>query len=119
MRRIIAAAALAATFVSSPAWADKRDFRLLNRTGNTVREVYVSPTRANDWEEDILDVDTLADEQHVDISFDDDGRKTCMYDLKLVYNDGESEEWDKINLCEVSKITVRYTRDGTAVADFD
>lgn len=118
MRTLAITAMLAAMLVSTPAFADKRDFRLVNDTGHTVREVYVSPTKANDWEEDILDVDTLADDQFVDISFDD-GRKTCIYDLKLVYKDGDTEEWDKLNLCEVSKLTVRYTRDGTAIADFD
>ena len=105
--------------MTSPAFAADRDFRLVNQTGYTVREVYVSAAAANDWEEDILDVDTLADDAFVDVLFDRRGKTGCLYDLKLVYNDGDSEEWNRIDLCEVSQITVRYDRDGTAGAEFD
>lgn len=117
--RLAALAMLVGIGASSPAFAADRDFRLYNQTGYTVREVYVSPTAENDWEEDILDVDTLADDQHVDVLFDRRENSGCLYDLKLVYNDGDSEEWDRIDLCEISQITVSYSRDGTAVATFD
>ncbi len=110
---------LASISMATPALAGDQDFRLVNQTGYTVREVYVSSTATNDWEEDILDVDTLADEASVDVLFDRSGRTGCLYDLKLVYNDGDTEEWDRIDLCEISTITVRYDRNGTAVADFD
>lgn len=105
--------------MATPALAADRDFRLVNQTGYTVREVYVSSTAENDWEEDILDVDTLADDDFVDVLFDRRGKTGCLYDLKLVYNDGDSEEWNRINLCEVSQITVSYDRNGTAIAEFD
>lgn len=118
MRMLTIAVLATGLFASSPALADKRDFRLVNDTGHTVREVYVSPTKTNDWEEDVLDVDVLPDNDSVDISFDDKN-KTCIYDMKLVYKDNDTEEWDNINLCEVSKLTVRYEKNGTAVVNFD
>ena len=112
---IIAVAALA---TSSPALADKRDFRLVNRTGYVVSEVYVSPTAADNWEEDVMGTDTLAKDAGVNISFADRG-KACMYDMKLVHDDGDTATWTKINLCEVSVVTVRYDKDGDPVAEFD
>ena len=110
--------AVAAGLIATPAMADQRDFRLVNRTGYTVDQVYVSPSRADDWEEDVMGRDQLADDDSVDISFSDRS-KGCMYDLKLVYTDGEEAVWDKLNLCEVSKISVRYSKNGETVADFD
>ena len=112
------AAALAACLLAAPAHADQRDFRLVNHTGYTVDQVYVSPAKADDWEEDVLGRDRLADEEFVDISFSGKAN-TCIYDLKLVYTDGEEAVWNKLDLCEVSKISVRYTKSGDTVADFD
>jgi hypothetical protein len=118
MKAFAIAAACAASLVASPAFADQRDFRLVNRTGYVVDQVYVSPAKADDWEEDVLGRDQLADDEFVDISFSGKAN-TCIYDMKLVYSDGEEATWTKLNLCEVSKISVRYTKSGETIADFD
>ena len=83
MKTFTLAAAATAVLLATPAYADQRDFRLVNRTGYVVDQVYVSPTKTDDWEEDVLGRDQLADDDYVDISFS--GKtNTCMYDLKLV-----------------------------------
>jgi hypothetical protein len=114
--RILAAGA--ALLAATPALADQRDFRLVNRTGYVVSEVYVSPSATDNWEEDVMGTDTLAKDASVNISFNDRG-KACLYDMKLVHDDGDTATWTKINLCEVSVVTVRYDKDGDPVAEFD
>ena len=121
---LLAAAMLVSAFASAttPAQAQSRqDFLLVNRTGYDISEVYISPSKADDWEEDILgSEDNLDDGDEKMIRFKRVG-KTCMWDLKVVYDDDDSSAvWHDINLCEVSKITIRYNRKSdTTSATFD
>jgi len=114
-RTVLAAAAVAAAVVFAPAASSadegKQDFTLVNDTGYTISEVYVSPVQADDWQEDVMGADTLEDGQSVDIHFQRD-ESTCKWDLKVVYaDDNSSAEWGDINLCSVSEITIHYDRD--------
>ena len=112
---VVAAAALVS---GSAAWAGKQDFVLVNDTGYEVVEIYVSPTSEDDWEEDVLGRDTLADGERVTITFDRDEDR-CRYDIKLVDEDGDEAIWTNVNLCRVSTVTTRYNRRGQPVADLD
>jgi hypothetical protein len=97
----------------------RQDFVLLNNTGYTITEVYVSASRTDDWEEDILGWDTLDDGQRVTIAFPRD-EEACLHDLKVLYVDGEEAEWSGMNLCETSVIGLRYDRrTGETWADQD
>ncbi len=102
------AAALAAVAVA-PASAAQQDFDLINQTGYTIEQVYVSPTNSNNWQEDVLGRDVMNDGEGGTITFNRSER-TCLWDLKVVYDDGESAEWDRFDLCKVSTITIHYDR---------
>jgi hypothetical protein len=114
---LVAAAALA--LLAVPAWsAGDQDFTLVNRTGYTIEQVYVSPIKAKDWQEDVLGRDVLDDGESVDIRFNK-REEVCRWDLKVVYDDGEEAVWSDFNLCEVSRITIRYNRkSGETSADY-
>lgn len=101
----------AATLLAAPsALAEgKQNFTLKNKTGYTIAEVYVSPSKASSWEEDVLGRDELADGQSVDITFSR-SEKSCNWDLKVVYDDEDTAEWQGFNLCEVSTIRIFYDR---------
>jgi hypothetical protein len=123
MRTLFVAAVATALLASAaPAGADdaKQDFRLINKTGYELKALYVSPSKADDWQEDILGQDTLADGQAVNIHFNPKV-STCNWDLKVVYSDDDSSAvWQKIDLCTVEKITIRYNRKSdTTSASFD
>ena len=109
--KIVSAAVLAAALLAPGVAAaqGKQDFVLLNNTGYTITEVYVSASNTDDWEEDVLGWDTLRNGQRVEIEFPRN-EKACMHDLKVVYEDGEEAEWDGMNLCETSVIGIRYNR---------
>ncbi|MCA3255391.1 MAG: hypothetical protein INF91_07235 [Alphaproteobacteria bacterium] len=97
----------------------KQDFTLHNKTGYTINEVYVSPSKSKSWEEDVMGKDVLEDGERVDITFSRK-EKTCLWDLKVVYDDGEEAEWDGFDLCETSKIAIRYNRKtGETSADYE
>lgn len=93
----------------------QQDFTLHNETGVEIHELYVSPTTTDDWEEDILGVDTLPAGDSVKITFDD-REKRSKWDLKVVDSKGNSIEWEALNLIEISEVTLHY-KDGKAWAD--
>jgi hypothetical protein len=99
--------------LATPASAQdaKQDFTLVNRTGYELKEVYVAPTKSDNWEEDILGQGTLDDGKTVNIHFSPKV-KTCKWDLKVVYTvDSSKAVWSDIDLCSVDKITIRYDKD--------
>ncbi|WP_407048330.1 hypothetical protein [Methyloraptor flagellatus] len=113
MRKFMFASALMfGSLVAGNAFAAeaKQDFTLVNKTGYEIKSVFVSPSKSNDWEEDVLGRDTFADGDSWDIKFHR-AAKTCKWDLKVVYSDDDSDAvWDNIDLCSVSKITIKYDR---------
>jgi hypothetical protein len=123
MRPLLVAAFAAATLaIAVPAGAGdaKQDFRLVNKTGYELKALYVAPAKSDDWEDDVLGQDVLGDGQAVNVHFSPK-TKACIYDLKVTYSDDDSSAvWEKIDLCSVEKITIRYNRKSdTTSATFD
>ncbi|HXG90189.1 MAG TPA: hypothetical protein VNJ02_17820 [Vicinamibacterales bacterium] len=92
---------------SLPAAGPVLDFSLINKTGLTIMEVYVSPSKDDEWGEDVMGRDVLNNSETVDISFSR-SETTCSWDLKVVDEDKDDIIWEKINLCEASEITLKY-----------
>jgi len=115
--RVFIALSVLAMIVTATAVArsGKQDFVLRNETGVEIHELYVSPTSADDWEEDVLGVETLPDGESVKVTFDD-REKSSKWDLKVVDAKGNSIEWHNLNLIEISEATLHY-KDGKAWAD--
>ena len=96
MRNTLVAAAALLVVTASTAFADgKQDFDLVNRTGYTIDKVFVSPSNSNDWEDDVLGRDVLDDGEKVHIRFNR-AAKSCKWDLKVVYSDGEKGRMGRI-----------------------
>jgi hypothetical protein len=112
--------ALAAATGASPAQEAKQDFKLVNKTGYELKELYVSPSKASDWQDDVLGQATLSDSGSVDIKFHR-ADKTCKWDLKVVYTvDSSSAVWSDIDLCSIEKITIKYNKEADqTTASFD
>lgn len=122
--KIITAAAglafLASMLGSVQAEESKQDFKLVNKTGYEIKEVYVSPSKSSDWEEDILGDGVLGDKDYREIHFHRSA-KSCHWDLKVVYTeDSSSAVWSDIDLCSVEKIIIHYDKDADkTTADFE
>jgi hypothetical protein len=121
MRKFLGAVALLLC-ASSPVMAQeaKQDFTLVNKTGYELKALYVSPSKSDDWEDDVLGQDTLDDASSLEIKFHRDV-KTCYWDLKVVYSiDNTNAVWTNIDLCTVEKISLHYSKDSdTTSATFD
>jgi hypothetical protein len=84
-----------------------QDFMLVNKTGVIIDKLFISPSDTDDWEEDILGQDVLADGASLDIKFKR-SEKAAKWDLKIEDSKGASIEWNDLNLLEIEKITLRY-----------
>jgi hypothetical protein len=112
-------AALAATVIAAPAFAGDQDFRLVNRTGYDIAEVYVSPSATNHWGKDVMGHQTLDDGEGVNISFAHDA-SACHWDLKVIYTDNDTAQWGNVDLCKINKITIHWNRKtGESTAESD
>jgi hypothetical protein len=115
----IAAAAAVLALLPFAAVAGPQDFSLANATGYTIDKLYVAPVSSDNWEEDILGRDQLADGESTAITFSSKV-DSCKWDIKVVYDDGESVQWHNANLCNISKITLHYNKssgDTSAIAE--
>ncbi|MBW8727712.1 MAG: hypothetical protein JF625_21510 [Inquilinus limosus] len=101
--------ALAATSgllaLAAPALADDLQFTLTNATSVDATEFYVSPANVDDWEDNLLDGKFLPAGNEVTVTIGD-GRRTCTYDLKTVFEDGRTAENNGVDLCQTGKYTV-------------
>ena len=107
-------ATAAATQNPADAAAAAQDFTLVNATGVEIDKVFISPHSSDNWEEDILGQDTLADGDKVDIKFHR-AEQAKLWDLRVEDKQGHAIEWENLNLLEISKLTLNY-KDGKATA---
>ena len=113
MKAFFAAAVGAVLTFAVPAIAQeaKQDFTLINKTGYELKEIYVGPTKSDDWGNDIMGDNTVPDGSSVNVHFQPKVQ-TCKWDLKVVYTvDSSKAIWYDIDLCTVDKITIRYDKD--------
>ena len=90
---------------ASPASADDLQFTLTNATSVSATEFYVSPASVDNWEENLLEGKYLPAGNEVKVTIGD-GRRTCTYDLKTVFEDGRTAQNDGVDLCQTGKYTV-------------
>jgi len=90
----------------------KQDFTLYNRTGMAITSMYVSPASEDEWGDDILGIDTLANGDDTTIHFSYRER-VAFWDIKLIDENGKEHMRYKFNLLDISEITVTKQRDGS------
>ena len=78
-------------------------FYLINRDRQTITEVYVSPVTAQGWGRDRLGDRQIAPNGNAPIRLLADGR--CLFDLRVVYEDGHDEQRRGVNTCNTDKLT--------------
>lgn len=114
MRAMLAAAAAVAWMVvagSVPARAQDASFELENAGGVAIREVYVSPSSSGQWGRDVLGSGVIQPGASQRIR---PFAQECIFDVRVVWNGGASEERRRQNLCQISRMTFRGGAGGVA-----
>lgn len=117
VRALAGAAGFLAVAFGTSANAGDQDFTLVNKTGVEIHKMFASPHSKDDWEEDVLGDDTLANGESVDVTFSPK-EKAKLWDLRVEDSDGNALEWDSLNLLEISKLTLHY-KNGKGTADME
>ncbi len=107
MRRIksIILALVLTTVIAASAFAGPRNFKLVNRTGKDIRHLYISPSRSNYWEEDILGRSIFYRGRSATIVLP--SGKIRYWDIRAEFEDHNVTEWHKIDMFRASKIVLR------------
>ena len=82
-------------------------FLLVNRTGATIEQIYLSPGTSAGWEENILGEGmTLRSGKSIDIRLNPQ-EKARDWDLKIVATSDTAAEWRALRIDRASRITLR------------
>jgi hypothetical protein len=95
------------------------DFTLVNRTGYSIKAVYIGASGTGDWtrDDEVLKGRTFRNGTALDITFHPRARAE-EWDIMVEWSDGSGrEEWLELDLTEITKLTLVYDgeRDVTSV----
>jgi hypothetical protein len=86
--------------MASPAQAQRDpSFNLVNRSGQPIREIYVSPSEDRYWGHDLLEADMLPDGGSFPLRIEPSAG--CLQDVRVVYVDGRPEERRRQDTCRI------------------
>jgi hypothetical protein len=77
-------------------------FHLLNRSGQTIREIYVSAVTDTNWGRDLLGQEVLADGRAFPVRIAPSAG--CRHDVRVVYADSRPEERRDVNTCTITQM---------------
>jgi hypothetical protein len=78
------------------------DFRLVNRSGRTIQQIFVSPSSDQNWGADRLGQNVLPPGRAFTVTLPRDG--TCVYDIRVVYDNNTAAEKRHINTCQIQDV---------------
>ncbi|WP_426958108.1 hypothetical protein [Muricoccus radiodurans] len=102
-RAVLALALVAAGFAGAgPAAAQGNpSFSLVNRSGQTIMEIYASSVSVNSWGQDLLGANVLPNGQSFQVNLPPN---QCQNDIRVVYQDRRSEERRGVNTCQLTEV---------------
>jgi hypothetical protein len=114
LRKIGMILGVAASLVAGSTFAADADFMLVNKTGYSIRQIYIS-SENNDWGNNRIDPSaTLENNRLRFVKFSD--KASCKRDVKAVFDDATEATWKGLDLCKVDKLSLKYDRNTKQVA---
>ncbi|AXS42555.1 hypothetical protein D1F64_10465 [Breoghania sp. L-A4] len=90
--------------LAAPAAAEDLLLVLQNTSSVTITEFYTSPADVDEWEEDVFADGVLPSGNEVEVTISD-GRTQCVYDIRIITDDGDDIEDRGVDLCETGTYT--------------
>ncbi|MBL7128240.1 MAG: hypothetical protein ISS16_04565 [Ignavibacteria bacterium] len=114
MKKILLLALLIAglSFLSAKnSSAQALTFDVVNNTGVTLVDVFVTPAETDNWGSDILPYDLFEDGSTITVTIPDTYGETCMFDMKITDGVGGDVTFTGIDACTL--VTIQINGDGT------
>jgi len=102
MRSVWLVAALLASAAPAMAQTPNPSFNIVNRTPNAINELYATPAGMTTWGRDRLASRSVPAGQNAPVRLPADGN--CVYDIRVVYANGQSDERRSINTCDTDNV---------------
>jgi hypothetical protein len=90
-----------------PASASERQIEITNNTRMAIIEVYASPVGMEGWHQDVLGDEILPPTNSIVVKWDVPG-DYCRFDLRTVFDDGNSWVRRDVNVCELERYAISY-----------
>ncbi len=100
--------------LSGSVTAGERDFVVHNSTGGDIHALFISPASMNAWAEAALGADPLIEGDSVTVPFNRSG-EAALWDVKVSQADGGDQTWRRINLGQLSELTLQLNDGDTTV----
>lgn len=98
-------------------YAGDQDFVLVNATGVDINNLYISPSNQDQWGDDVLGDQQLADGENATVKFEH-AADECVWDFMVKDEEGTGVQWTDIDLCKYGNITL-HSGDGKVWATFE
>ena len=82
------------------------DFIIVNRTGQTIREVSISPAGEESWSDNLLAAREVPPDERAAAAYTRDV-ELCSWDVRVTYEGGHRQSWPRINLCDTIRVELR------------
>ncbi|HEU0167029.1 MAG TPA: hypothetical protein VFS62_04570 [Chloroflexota bacterium] len=99
------AAAAAGLMPAASALAAPQDFDVVNATSGNIQNLFVSPSVVDSWQNDVLGNQVMPSGSSAHVTFTGADPSTCVYDVKIVDDQGNFGVVAGIDLCATSAVT--------------
>jgi hypothetical protein len=82
------------------------DFVILNRTGQTIVELNISPAGDESWSDNLLRYPEVEDQERAAASFTRDV-ELCRWDIRVRFPSGQRRSWPAVDLCDTVRVELR------------
>lgn len=86
-------------------------YDVVNNTGFTLVDVFVTPAETDHWGQDILPNDLFENGSTIKVTIPPDYGTTCLFDMKITDADGGHITFTNIDICKLVKLQING--DGT------
>lgn len=86
-------------------------YDVVNNTGVTLVDIYVSPAESNNWGNDILPNNLFENGSTVTVTIPAEYGSSCMFDMKITDGNGSHITFTNIDACKLIKLQING--DGT------
>ena len=89
-----------------PEGSGNLDFVVVNRTGQTISQVQITPQGDEQWTPNVMVQRDLPDQERSAVSFSRDVEQ-CRWDVRVTFENGNRRPWPRVNLCDTVRVELR------------
>lgn len=98
-------------FSAKDSSAQALSFQVINNTGFTLSDIFVSPAESNNWGSDILPNSMFDNGATVTVNIPAEFGESCMFDMKITDTEGAFVVFSGIDACKL--VALQINGDGT------